>query len=929
MLINHFLLTSRLSRIILRMKSIKAADFYRISSIMSSAPQKRSSVIQWIGSNKKSKPDELVFEVLYKSKPKRSEKFKMTEKSITFQIKNNLYSVVNLFQIKEELIDKFNELINELKQNEDPNNFINIEINTPKLNNSIFIGQQKIKDFDKDRDIIFNRINKYIQSAKEFFIDGIIDLRVIIVENIRGVGAKKNQLRKAPKTKEEISTNKRSVVMIKNDDNLCAFRAFFVSMYHYENKNGMNEKEWKSIRQDRRKLQTKGGLDIARKCALENCEAVGNEEWNIIQQNFPQYQIRVIDGSMKDNIIFSGPENRNKIFIEYLNNHFNAIINIRGYMTRKFYCETCHVKFSHLFDHRCKDHCKNCYEVCEKCENEINCDECKRTFKGLDCYNRHINNKICKYIKLCDECGVTYKDKNKEHVCDKYLCKKCYVSYDEQPHYCYISPKKIEELQKEDDINKIIVAYDIESTQENGEHVPNLLMQKTKCDKCADSSEQCDLCNVNKPEYFSGKSCIKDFAKYLFFDLAKKSEESKSMIYAFAHNARGYDAQFILRELWSHNFNDVSVIMRGRKILIIRCGNIKLLDSLNYFLLPLSDLPKAFGLDVSIKKGDFPHFFNKPENYNYQGIIPDLEYFNPEYLSPKKRNKLIEWHSEYRASGNNWIFMEELISYCKNDVEILMLCVMKFRELFKAVTTIDPITRTFTLASIGLETFKAGILPKDTLAISPVQGYSAVKNHSKAADCWLDYIQKSQRIKLKREFRIGKYWVDGFDLENNTVYEFSGCLWHGHHCIQQNDIKLNELKSKLEYLENRDFTVVHIWECEFREEKSKNSELKNYYNQRYVHYSKLKKHGHADIRESFFGGRTNNLQFYRKAEEDERIEYLDVCSLYPYVLRNRKYPIGHPDVIREDFDYSLKSYFGFVKCRILPLEASIFLYSLS
>ena len=32
------------------------------------------------------------------------------------------------------------------------------------------------------------------------------------------------------------------------------------------------------------------------------------------------------------------------------------------------------------------------------------------------------------------------------------------------------------------------------------------------------------------------------------------------------------------------------------------------------------------------------------------------------------------------------------------------------------------------------------------------------------------------------ENRIDNYLVDGFDEENNTVYEFHGCFWHGHAC---------------------------------------------------------------------------------------------------------------------------------------------------
>ena len=40
--------------------------------------------------------------------------------------------------------------------------------------------------------------------------------------------------------------------------------------------------------------------------------------------------------------------------------------------------------------------------------------------------------------------------------------------------------------------------------------------------------------------------------------------------------------------------------------------------------MPLRKLPEAFGLSVG--KSWYPHYFNKKENMNYVGSIPDVEY---------------------------------------------------------------------------------------------------------------------------------------------------------------------------------------------------------------------------------------------------------------------------------------------------------------
>ena len=78
----------------------------------------------------------------------------------------------------------------------------------------------------------------------------------------------------------------------------------------------------------------------------------------------------------------------------------------------------------------------------------------------------------------------------------------------------------------------------------------------------------------------------------------------------------------------------------------------------------------------------------------------------------------------------------------------------------------------------------------------------------------------------------------------------------------------------------------------------------------------MEKIGHINIRDAFFGGRTNNIQFHKNISNDEEIKYLDFCSLYPYVLKYFPYPVDHPELINCNFDYSLKSYFGIIKCKV-------------
>lgn len=112
--------------------------------------------------------------------------------------------------------------------------------------------------------------------------------------------------------------------------------------------------------------------------------------------------------------------------------------------------------------------------------------------------------------------------------------------------------------------------------------------------------------------------------------------------------------------------------------------------------------------------------------------------------------------------------------------------------------------------------------------------------------------------------------------------------------------------------------MTQIWEHEFNDLIRENEELKQFKNWRFRYYKPIESVGHISIDDAFFGGRTNNLFFNYVCNEDEKIIYQDVTSLYPYVLVKNAYPIGHPEVFTEFYDKNISGYFGFVKCKVLP-----------
>ena len=96
---------------------------------------------------------------------------------------------------------------------------------------------------------------------------------------------------------------------------------------------------------------------------------------------------------------------------------------------------------------------------------------------------------------------------------------------------------------------------------------------------------------------------------------------------------------------------------------------------------------------------------------------------------------------------------------------------------------------------------------------------------------WLDFLAHRDRLNIvhahsQGEHRIGRYPVDGFDLQSKTIFEFKGCYWHGHRCTTNThtnercgvplEVLFERTGQKVRYLEEEGFKVVQIWECECR-----------------------------------------------------------------------------------------------------------------
>ncbi len=188
-----------------------------------------------------------------------------------------------------------------------------------------------------------------------------------------------------------------------------------------------------------------------------------------------------------------------------------------------------------------------------------------------------------------------------------------------------------------------------------------------------------------------------------------------------AHNAKAYDNYFLLNYFLQKNITP-SVIFNGSKAVYMRIGkglNIRFLDSCMFLPMALSELPRCFDLQ-ELKKGYFPHFFNKVENYGKVfDSLPPAEDYGITSMNEDKKQRFLEWYKKHK--NQTFDFEKEMTSYCRSDVDILRRACLVYRQLLLESTSkdleraeetgIDPFSFV-SAASVCMGVFQSRFLPE-------------------------------------------------------------------------------------------------------------------------------------------------------------------------------------------------------------------------
>ena len=229
--------------------------------------------------------------------------------------------------------------------------------------------------------------------------------------------------------------------------------------------------------------------------------------------------------------------------------------------------------------------------------------------------------------------------------------------------------------------------------------------------------------------------------------IAVISDKIAKMLNCYLYTHLRYDGYFI-QEFLNDNAIKYDVLLRGAKILSLTISmfNIKFIDSLNFIPMSLSKFPKTFDM-TELCKGYFPHLFNKEENQDYVGPIPPTPYYSPNGMKPEAREAFLAWHKKQVEDDYVFHFKNEIVKYCRSDVDILRKCCMKFREMLRNETGIDPFDKCLTIASYCHEVYRTNYLKKDSIAVFQHDRQLKMKQSNMAIK-WLSYEMESEDIHI-------------------------------------------------------------------------------------------------------------------------------------------------------------------------------------
>lgn len=429
---------------------------------------------------------------------------------------------------------------------------------------------------------------------------------------------------------------------------------------------------------------------------------------------------------------------------------------------------------------------------------------------------------------------------------------------------------------------------------------------------------------IEKLQKKERKNVLEKFAVFLF---SKCSED-----YVFLSLNYGTDNMACILELFSSLRLSPSIIRKGNQFisLFYQPQAFLFLNASNYFKGCHEEIVNQFRLNLSPIL--FPVSFNNPTNFNYQGSIPNVNFFH-DLLDTEEQKKL---KMDYVKNFENvWCFKQQLALASSYKVEVLARACLKFlhstlnfQTFFKTLVGNDSpyVLHPFNLQVTTLSAFTYKMFSCYCLNKEEVYGISheSTKNMKTVSRSEMELVSFLEWKHPDRNYqhafsssqgqkKFGLYPVDIYCPQTKEVIQMAGCRVHLHdenECKDEGRKKLTKsiygkTKTELDRSELQLRTLLDsdyqnevseyktVYECNWNEFKKSESYKKFICEAEYDRDRPL----HRLIpRIAMRSGFSELFRLKWKTEDypDEVFKIADINMLYSSIALKEKFGIGKP-----------------------------------
>ena len=304
-----------------------------------------------------------------------SKKFRATATDTEIRF-NNVINDMDLIENHRRTYRIFERLLSDVTKGMDERDQVRFVLRSTQLDSPISIPFLPLDRLTPER--VLSAVEHVIQSNRDFRLNDTVNVDLIHVEAPQGSGRSKRNIVNI----KEYLHKKKSIITIKNQDNLCLARALVVAIAKADNAPNYN-----NLLRHVRAQQVKA-IELHAKAKVPMGPSCGLEEVDMFQKHLTAYEINIVSGNHDNAIIYPKKPSTDKtpIYLFLHDNHYDVITSMTGFLSTTYYCHKCRQAYSNKLDHLCLGMCKSC----RSCEcyiiDPMHCDQCKRTFRSRACY---------------------------------------------------------------------------------------------------------------------------------------------------------------------------------------------------------------------------------------------------------------------------------------------------------------------------------------------------------------------------------------------------------------------------------------------------------------------------------------------------------------------------------------------------------------